>query len=99
MDTQLWIAYGIPQLFPEFVNPRVTTDVYKGKLIYIIEIYVNHPMFSRCVTPDSKAKLYLKGSGFLRPKRIYQGLHSEIFLDNTSYPPRLSCLTFDLKIE
>jgi hypothetical protein len=90
MNTQLWVATHVPLVFPDFVNPRHTPDSLNYQLIYIFELYVNHPLFSRCKTPDNKAKKYLRYYKFESPKRIYQGLRSEVFLKDDAFPPRLS---------
>jgi hypothetical protein len=92
MNTQLWVAYSIPEYLPDFVNPHITKDYFEFRTIYIFEIDVSHEIFSRCKTPDNKCKTHLKYHGFLKPTKIYQGLESEIFLTGNPYPPKLSSL-------
>lgn len=94
MNTQLWMADFVPKQFPEFLNPRYTCDYFGGKHVYVFELYVNHPFFARCKSPDNKAKKYLRYCGFISPKRIYQGLCSEVFLNGDDFSPRPSNLLF-----
>jgi hypothetical protein len=90
MNIQLWIASNVPELLPEFVNPCITEDYYHGKRIYIFSIDVYSEIFGRCRTPDNKCKIWLKYYGFIKPQKIYQGFHSEIFINDNMFPPKLS---------
>jgi hypothetical protein len=95
MNTQIWICDDIPQKLPDFINPYITRDIYcDGGMFYIFELDVYHSTFSRCKTPDNKAMDYLKHFGFKRPRKMYQGLRSEFFLNPTDvYPPKISSLS------
>lgn len=93
MKIQLWIATFVPPLVPDWVNPNITIDYDRNyKRFFIFEIDPGDEVFIRCKTPDRKATSILKVCGFKRPKRIYQGLAEEFFLDNSGYPPLLSSL-------
>jgi hypothetical protein len=94
MKTQIWIADFVPELVPEWVSPFQTVDYDKyGKRYFIFEIDVDAEVFVRCKTPDKKAMSIMKVCGIIHPKRIYQGLRSEIFLNESeNYPPSLSSL-------
>jgi hypothetical protein len=90
MNTQLWISYFVPEWLPPFVSPYITHDYFEGRSIYIFEIDVEDELFARCKTPDNKCKTYLKYFGFIKSRKIYQGLRSEIFIGNNNQPPKLS---------
>lgn len=94
MKTQLWIADCIPEMIPDWVNPSITVDFDSNyKRYYIFEIDPDDEIFSRCKTPDNKATRILKVCGFVKPRKIYQGLAEEFFLNEyNSYPPQLSQL-------
>lgn len=94
MKIQLWTADYVPEDIPEWVNPAITVDYNRyGRRYFIFEIDPDDEIFCRCKAPDNKAAKILKLFGFIKPKKIYQGLASEMYLSPSDEPPMLSELT------
>lgn len=87
--TQIWTAKVVPFTIPNFVNPHITveTNIYTKVNHIVFECLPYGALFRLCKTPHNKVKTILRQYGFKSPRKIYDGLRSEIFLDGVKYPP------------